>query len=87
MVQGPGVQKTFRLSSRTPEQFNVMPRTNFNFINILKKIIIPDIEKKKQILAFRLINFTLVFNVIENLIYPSLFWLNCQLFFNTLFLL
>ena len=27
MVQGPGVQKTFRLSSRTPEQFNVMPRT------------------------------------------------------------
>ena len=27
LVQGPGVQKTFRLSSRTPEQLNVMPRT------------------------------------------------------------
>ena len=27
MIQGPGVQKTFRLSSHTPEQFNVMPRT------------------------------------------------------------
>ena len=27
LVQGPGVQKTFRLSSHTPEQFNVMPRT------------------------------------------------------------
>ena len=27
LVQGPGVQKTFRLSSRTPEQFNVIPRT------------------------------------------------------------
>ena len=27
MVQGPGVRKTFRLSSRTPEQFKVMPRT------------------------------------------------------------
>ena len=28
LVQGPGVQKTFRLSSHTPEQFNVMPRTS-----------------------------------------------------------
>ena len=27
LVQGPGVQKTFRLSNHTPEQFNVMPRT------------------------------------------------------------
>ena len=27
LVQGPGVQKTFRLLSHTPEQFNVMPRT------------------------------------------------------------
>ena len=26
LVQGPGVQKTFRLSSHTPEQFNIMPR-------------------------------------------------------------
>ena len=25
LVQGPGVQKTFWLSSHTPEQFNVMP--------------------------------------------------------------
>ena len=28
LVLGPGVQKIFRLSSHTPEQFNVMPRTD-----------------------------------------------------------
>ena len=27
LVLEPGVQKTFRFSSQTPEQFNVMPRT------------------------------------------------------------
>ena len=27
LVLGPGVEKIFRLSSHTPEQFNVMPRT------------------------------------------------------------
>ena len=27
LVRGLGVHKTFRLSSHTPEQFNVMPRT------------------------------------------------------------
>ena len=31
MVQGPGEQNTFRLSSHTPEQFNVMPRTEILF--------------------------------------------------------
>ena len=29
LVQGPGVHKTFRLSSYTPEQFNVMHRAVF----------------------------------------------------------
>ena len=30
LFQGPGVQKTIRSSSHTPEQFNVMPRTIVN---------------------------------------------------------
>ena len=33
MVQGPDVQKTFRLSSHTPEQFKVMPRTLYIYHN------------------------------------------------------
>ena len=37
LVQGPGVQKTFRLSSHAPEQFNVMSMTivykNISYFN------------------------------------------------------
>ena len=68
MVQGPGVQKTFRLSSHTPEQFNVMPRTMLkqfqNYASIFKplqyeKILVQlfkyfyDAKRKMQFLTHR----------------------------------
>ena len=37
LVQGPGVQKTFRLSSHTQEQLNVMPRTMISLIKTYKE--------------------------------------------------
>ena len=57
MVQGPSVQKTIRLSSHTPEQFNVMPRTENKNLYKRNKLDDSKCALMLNVQLFQLVNF------------------------------